>query len=43
MLDSEDIIMTLKENNDVLIKYVVKEIELFGSFARGEQKDYSDI
>lgn len=33
----------LKENEAVLEKYSVKKIGLFGSFVRGEQKDYSDI
>ena len=42
-LNSEEIIKTLKENKDVLIKYGIKKIGLFGSFVRGEQKDYSDI
>jgi len=42
-LNSEVIISMLKENKDILIKYGVKKIGLFGSFVRGEQKDYSDI
>ena len=42
-LNSEEIIKILKENKDVLIKYGIKKIGLFGSFVRGEQKDYSDI
>jgi len=42
-LNSEVIISMLKENRDILIKYGVKKIGLFGSFVRGEQKDYSDI
>ena len=42
-INSEEIISKLKENRDVLIKYGVKKIGLFGSFVRGEQKDDSDI
>ncbi len=36
-LNSEVIISMLKENKDILIKYGVKKIGLFGSFVRGEQ------
>jgi len=42
-LNSDEIIRILKENRDVLIKYGVKKIGLFGSFVRNEQKDNSDI
>lgn len=42
-INSDEIIRALKENKDVLIKYGVKKIGLFGSFVRGEQKEYSDI
>ena len=42
-MDSVKIIKKLKENKDVLIKYGVKKIGLFGSFIRDEQKDNSDI
>lgn len=37
-INSEEIISKLKENRDVLVKYGVKKIALFGSFVRGEQK-----
>ena len=33
----------LKDNNEILRKYEVKRIGLFGSFARGDQKKNSDI
>ena len=33
----------LKEHRDILKKYRVKRIGLFGSYVRGEQKRYSDI
>lgn len=42
-INSDEIIRILKENKNVLTKYGVKKIGLFGSFARGEQKDNSDI
>lgn len=42
-LNSEKIINILKKNKNILIKYGVKKIGLFGSFVRGEQKKYSDI
>lgn len=34
---------TLKEHSDILRKYKVKRIGLFGSYVRGEQKWRSDI
>lgn len=42
-IDAEEIISNLERNRHVLVKYGVKKIGLFGSFVRGEQKDYSDI
>jgi len=44
MLSSEDIIKFLKDNQPYLKQnYFVTEIGLFGSFARNEQKENSDI
>jgi len=34
---------TLEKNKEILKKYEVKRIGLFGSFVRGEQKKNSDI
>lgn len=42
-IDLDKIIKTLEENKDVLEKYRIKKIGLFGSFARGEQNKNSDI
>ena len=42
-LTSDEIAKGLKEHKDILLKYGVKKIGLFGSFARGEQKANSDI
>lgn len=42
-LTDKEIIETLKKYNDVLKKYSVKKIGLFGSFLREEQKKNSDI
>jgi hypothetical protein len=33
----------LKKHSDILKKYKVKRIGLFGSYVRGEQKSHSDI
>jgi len=44
MLDTKDIILTLKQNKEELYKqFFVQNIGVFGSFARNEQKDNSDI
>lgn len=44
MLSSEEIIQFLKENQSYLQQnYFVTEIGLFGSFARNEQNENSDI
>lgn len=42
-LISKEIIRSLEEHSEILKKYKVKKIGLFGSFARGEQKSNSDI
>jgi len=42
-ISSEKIMNMLKDNNEILRKYEVKRIGLFGSFARGDQKKSSDI
>lgn len=43
MLTREEIIEKLKENREILKKYGVKKIGIFGSYVRGEQKRDSDI
>ena len=43
MLTEKEILKTLREYNDILRKYGVKRIGLFGSYRRGEQKKDSDI
>ena len=42
-ISSEKIINMLKDHNEILRKYEVKRIGLFGSYARGDQKKNSDI
>ncbi len=42
-LTDKEIVKTLKEHSDILKNYKVKRIGLFGSFARGEQREDSDI
>ncbi|MEW6381837.1 MAG: nucleotidyltransferase family protein [bacterium] len=42
-LTEEGILIALREHSDILRKYKVKRIGLFGSYARGEQKENSDI
>ncbi len=42
-LTDKVILKILKEQKEILKKYGVKRIGLFGSFVRGEQKEYSDI
>ena len=39
----KDILNLLEKHNDILRKFKVRRIGLFGSFARGEQKKHSDI
>jgi uncharacterized protein len=38
-LTEEEIVTLLKEHRDILKKYRVKRIGLFGSYVRGEQKE----
>ena len=42
-INLDEIIKILKENKNILKKYGVNKIGLFGSFVRNEQKDDSDI
>jgi len=42
-LTVKEILKVLEKNKEVLKKYGVKRIGLFGSFVRGEQKKGSDI
>ena len=42
-LTLNNIVETLKKQKNVLKKYMVKRIGLFGSFVRGEQTEKSDI
>ncbi len=42
-LTDKKIMNLLKKHDDVLKKYKVKRIGLFGSYVRGEQKRHSDI
>jgi hypothetical protein len=43
MLVDKAIFQSLDKHNDVLKKFKVRKIGLFGSFVRGEQKKNSDI
>jgi len=42
-MTKEDIKRLLKENKEILKKYKVKSIALFGSYVRNEQREDSDI
>ena len=42
-LTKHEILDTIRKHRDILLKYKVREIGLFGSFVRGEQEDRSDI
>lgn len=42
-LTDKVIFETLKKNKEILIKYNVKKIGVFGSFVKGKQKKNSDI
>lgn len=42
-LNKEDIKKTLAANKEILRKYSVKSIAIFGSYARNEQREGSDI
>jgi predicted nucleotidyltransferase len=42
-LGKDEILDALRKHRDILLKYKVREIGLFGSFVRGEQVERSDI
>jgi predicted nucleotidyltransferase len=42
-LTDKEIMSLLKKHKDLLKKYKVKRVGLFGSYVRGEQKKHSDI
>jgi len=42
-LAKDEILDALRKHRDILLKYKVREIGLFGSFVRGEQVEKSDI
>lgn len=42
-LTAHEIMSLVKDHSDILRKYTVKRIGLFGSYVRGEQKKSSDI
>jgi len=42
-LTGEDILRRLRDNRDLLDRFTVREIALFGSYAKGMQTDRSDI
>ena len=42
-LKKDEILDAIRKHRDILLKYKVREIGLFGSFVRGEQEDRSDI
>jgi hypothetical protein len=42
-LTKEEILDAIRKHRDIMLKYKVREIGLFGSFVRGEQDDRSDI
>mgnify|MGYP001417830146 FL=1 len=42
-LTKDEILDAIRKQRDILLKYKVREIGLFGSFVRGEQEDRSDI
>ena len=42
-LTKDEILDVIRKQKDILAKYKVREIGLFGSFVRGEQGDRSDI
>mgnify|MGYP001558602332 CR=1 FL=1 len=43
VLTKEEIFDTLRKHRDILSKYKVRKIGLFGSFVRGEHGEKSDI
>jgi len=42
-LTKDEILEAIRKHRDILLKYKVREIGLFGSFVKGEQEDRSDI
>ena len=42
-LTKDEILDAIRKHRDILLKYKVREIGLFGSFVRGEQVEKSDI
>ncbi|MDI6751498.1 MAG: nucleotidyltransferase family protein [bacterium] len=42
-LTDKEIMKALREHSDILRKYKIKKMGLFGSYVRGEQKKDSDI
>ncbi len=42
-MTKEDIIKTIKKHKDIINKYKVKSMALFGSYVRNEQREDSDI
>jgi uncharacterized protein len=42
-LTKGEVLDAIRKHRDILLKYKVREIGLFGSFVRGEQEDRSDI
>lgn len=42
-LTKDEILDVIRKQRNILAKYRVREIGLFGSFVRGEQEDRSDI
>jgi predicted nucleotidyltransferase len=42
-LTNKEIMSLLKKHKDILKKYKVKRIGLFGSYVRGQQRKHSDI
>jgi len=42
-LTKDEILDAIRRRRDILLKYKVREIGLFGSFVRGEQVNRSDI
>ncbi len=42
-MNKEEILKVMRENKDKIKSFGVKKIGIFGSFARGEEKERSDI
>ena len=43
VLNDEIVLQKIKENEDEIRRYGVSRVGLFGSFARGEQEEGSDV